>query len=348
MQQQTDLFFYKFRSLLIGLSTIAFFLLISALITAIGSDSVLATKNSPSSVDSFATPLSDSPNAVTDGANALANGSKRVMLSTGIGLYRFCHSVTGTTAQSGKAVVHGSTTTVGAVWDGVSFVGRGIGSGFAFTFRTAGAAVMFTLHAPGKVVGSVTHTKVSSLIRPADDSNSKKTVPVISSEQTAAILASYNAQQRQQITDWQAAQAVANRGLGGSIVAGDPNHGGYPAKWDNAVQDSRLDSWGMYNRECVSYAAWKVYQTYGTMPYWGGVGNANQWIRDARNAGIATGSAPQVHSVAISMRGYYGHAMWVEKVSGSMIYVSQYNYDLHGHYSEMWVNASSFTYIYFK
>jgi surface antigen len=48
------------------------------------------------------------------------------------------------------------------------------------------------------------------------------------------------------------------------------------------------------------------------------------------------------------MQGYYGHAMWVEKVSGSMIYVSQYNYDLRGHYSEMWVNGSAFTYIYFK
>jgi hypothetical protein len=31
-----------------------------------------------------------------------------------------------------------------------------------------------------------------------------------------------------------------------------------------------------------------------------------------------------------------------------MIYDSQYNYDLHGHYSEMWVNGSDLTYIYFK
>lgn len=347
MQQQTDLLFYKFRSLFIGLSTIAFFVLISALITAIGANSVLATKNNPSTVDTFATPLSDTPNAVTDGANALVNSSKHVLLSTGIGLYRFCHSVTNVAAGSGKAVAHGSAATIGGIWDGTTFVGRGIGHGFAFTFRTAGSAVMFTVHTPGRIVGSVTHTKVSSIIRPADDTN-KKAVPVISSDQTAAILASYNAQQRQQIADWQAAQAAANRGLGGSIVAGDPNHGGYPAQWDNARQDSRLDNWGMYNRECVSYAAWKVYQTYGHMPYWGGVGNANQWIRDARNAGIATGAAPQVHSVAISLRGYYGHAMWVEKVSGNMIYVSQYNYDLRGHYSEMWVNASSFTYIYFK
>jgi surface antigen len=203
---------------------------------------------------------------------------------------------------------------------------------------------MFTIRAPVRIVGSVTHVHASAIIQPTSD----KTIPVISSETTATILASLNVQQRQQITDWQAAQAVANRGLGGSIIAGDPNHGGYPAKWDNARQDGQIDSWGMYNRECVSYAAWKVYQTYGDMPYWGGVGNANQWVRDAKKAGIPTGAAPQVHSVAISMYGYYGHAMWVEAVKGNMIYVSQYNYDLHGHYSEMWVNASSFTYIYFK
>jgi surface antigen len=83
------------------------------------------------------------------------------------------------------------------------------------------------------------------------------------------------------------------------------------------------------------------------MPYWGGVGNANQWPGDARAAGIATGSTPKVHSVAISMGGAFGHAMWVEAVSGNMIYVSQYNYDLAGHYSEMWVNGGSFTYLYF-
>jgi surface antigen len=186
---------------------------------------------------------------------------------------------------------------------------------------------------------------VASIIRPSEDD----TLPVIDSETSEAVLAQLNAQQRQIISDQLAAQAAANRGLGGTILAGDPNHGGYPTKWDAPVrQDSQIDSWGMYNRECVSYAAWKVYQTYGHMPYWGGVGNANQWIRDARRAGIPTGTTPQVHSVAISMRGYYGHAMWVEKVSGDMIYVSQYNYDLRGHYSEMWVNASSFTYIYFR
>jgi peptidoglycan hydrolase CwlO-like protein len=163
--------------------------------------------------------------------------------------------------------------------------------------------------------------------------------------------AAYNQQiqsNQQQISNLRAQQLAANRALGGSVVAGDPGHGGYPSRWDAPVyQDSLVDSWGMYNRECVSYTAWKVYQTYGYMPYWGGVGNANQWPGDAQAAGIPTGYTPKVHSVAISMHGAYGHAMWVEAVSGNMIYVSQYNYDLQGHYSEMWVNGSNFIYLYF-
>ncbi|HSX18294.1 MAG TPA: CHAP domain-containing protein [Candidatus Saccharimonadales bacterium] len=150
-----------------------------------------------------------------------------------------------------------------------------------------------------------------------------------------------------QIASLRMQQLAANHRLGGTAVAGDPGHGGYPAYLDNAYQDSLIDPWGMLNRECVSYTAWKVQQTYGYMPYWGGVGNANQWPSDAQSAGIPTGSVPRVHSVAISMGGAYGHAMWVEAVNGNMIYVSQYNYDLAGHYSEMYINGSGLIYIYF-
>jgi len=167
--------------------------------------------------------------------------------------------------------------------------------------------------------------------------------------------AAYNAQiqaNSSQISKLRAAQAAANATLGSHVTAGDPGHGGYPSKWANAAQDSVVDNWGMYNRECVSYAAWKVYQTYGYMPYWGGRGNANQWPGDARSAGIATGSTPRANSVAIWNVGAFGHAMWVEAVNGDgSIYVSQYNYDYQGHYSEMYVSAAkaaSFTYIYFN
>lgn len=151
-----------------------------------------------------------------------------------------------------------------------------------------------------------------------------------------------------QIASLRAQQRAANLALGGNVVAGDPNHGGYPNYLFNAPKDSLVDPWGMFNRECVSYTAWKVQQTYGYMPFWGGRGNANQWPSDAQAAGIPTGYTPKVHSVAISMSGFYGHAMWVEAVSGNMIYVSQMNFDLAGSYSEMWVNGSNFIYLYFN
>ena len=150
-----------------------------------------------------------------------------------------------------------------------------------------------------------------------------------------------------QIMSLRAQQAALNRQLGGVPTAGDPGHGGYPAIWNNSAQDSMIDNWGMFNRECVSYTAWKVYQTYGYMPYWGGSGNANQWPGDAQRAGIPIGTVPKVHSVAIWNVGAFGHAMWVEAVNGNTIYVSQYNYDYQGHYSEMSISASGLTFIYF-
>lgn len=160
------------------------------------------------------------------------------------------------------------------------------------------------------------------------------------------------ASNQKQIATLRAQQAAANARLGGGITAGDPGHGGYPSNLNNAAQDTLIDPWGMYNRECVSYTAWKVYETYGYMPYWGGRGNANQWPGDARAAGIPTGSSPKAGSVAIWNVGYFGHAMWVEAVNDDgSLWVSQYNYDYQGHYSEMRVSAgmaSQLTYIYFQ
>jgi len=149
-----------------------------------------------------------------------------------------------------------------------------------------------------------------------------------------------------QIMSLRAQQAALNRQLGGVPSAGDPGHGGYPAVWNNAGQDTMLDSWNMYNRECVSYTAWKVYQTFGINTQYG-FGNANQWPGNAQRAGITISATPRVHSVAIWNVGAFGHAMWVEAVNGNTIYVSQYNYDYQGHYSEMSISASGLTYIYF-
>lgn len=149
------------------------------------------------------------------------------------------------------------------------------------------------------------------------------------------------------------AAALAASGAGGGAVAGDPGRGGYPNNLANAPQDSIVDPWGMYNRECVSYVAWKVYQKNGYMPYWGGHGNANQWPANARAAGIPMGSTPRVGSVGVIYAGPYGHVVWVNSINANgTINISQYNYNFGsgpGMYSEMYnVSPSAYSvYIYF-
>lgn len=152
-----------------------------------------------------------------------------------------------------------------------------------------------------------------------------------------------------QIGALRAAQAAANRKFGGKVVAGDPNRGGYPSKWHNAPMNAYVDSWGMYSRQCVSYAAWRVYASGKHMPYWGGHGNANQWDNNAIAEGIPTGSQPRAGAIAIQNEGFYGHAMYVEAVlPNNQIYISQYNYGWDGEYSEMTRSASGLIYIYFE
>lgn len=139
------------------------------------------------------------------------------------------------------------------------------------------------------------------------------------------------------IADLRKQQTAANaRFTGSSYVPGSGATcgGGYPAKWCNAPMDSIVDTWGMYNRECVSYTAFRVAASGRFMPYWGGRGNANQWDDNARAAGIPTDNNPQPGDIAISNSGFYGHAMYVEGVNGDgTINISQYNAAWDGRYS---------------
>jgi len=124
--------------------------------------------------------------------------------------------------------------------------------------------------------------------------------------------------------------------------------GGYP--WANAspFPNSYPDPWGMYQRQCVSYTAWRVAKSGRNMPYWGGVGNAYQWPGNARAAGIAVDGNPQPGDVAISSAGYYGHAMYVESVlGGGKVRVSQYNANWSGNYSVSDVSIAGLEFIHF-
>jgi surface antigen len=142
-----------------------------------------------------------------------------------------------------------------------------------------------------------------------------------------------------QIASLRAQQAAENARLfsGAKVVLGsacDTGHGDtYPSPWCSSGQDSMIDSWGMFNRECVSYTAWKVAESGRYMPYWGGIGNANQWDDNARRAGIPVDTNPQAGDVAIKNSQPYGHAMYVESVNGDgTINISQYNANLNGQF----------------
>ncbi len=152
-----------------------------------------------------------------------------------------------------------------------------------------------------------------------------------------------------QISELKRQQAAENARLfTNGVPKGIPGGGGYPGAWANAPIDSIVDTWGMYNRECVSFTAWKVWNSGRYMPYWGGIGNANQWDDNARAAGIPVDTSPRPGDVAISNRGVYGHAMYVEHVyNDGTIYVSQYNAGLDGYYSEARINAAGLYFIHF-
>ena len=159
-----------------------------------------------------------------------------------------------------------------------------------------------------------------------------------------------------EIASLRAQQIAANAKFIGNAGSGVNCGGGYPGhavssfgRWGcNYPLDSGVDNWGMYNRECVSYTAFKVAASGRNMPYWGGRGNAKNWPANARAAGIPVDGNPQVGDVAISTSGTYGHAMYVEAVlGGGKILISQYNAAWDGRYSEAVIGAGGLHFIHF-
>lgn len=131
--------------------------------------------------------------------------------------------------------------------------------------------------------------------------------------------------QLSQLSGLYALRAAAHAQSGGS--------GGYPAIWANAPQDSMVDDWYYYNRECVSFVAWK--RAMEGRPT-SGYGNAAQWPVNS--------STPTVGSVAVwgYSIGAYGHVAYVEAVyADGSIMVSQYNWGLRGEFSTMTISPGS-------
>lgn len=119
--------------------------------------------------------------------------------------------------------------------------------------------------------------------------------------------------------------------------------GGYPYCM---AQDTYVDPWNLYNRECVSYVAWALANRFGkNVNAWHGDGNAYEWVWSAPQwSGAWRVYSPQPGDVVVLPRsgGFapVGHVMIVESVSGDGMFVSQYNFYGTGQYSTMWVKNS--------
>lgn len=178
-------------------------------------------------------------------------------------------------------------------------------------------------------------------------------------EATYRSLAASNKEKVRKLKEQQQA-ALAARYANNMPTGGASCGGGYPAdrpspsgmRWGcNYAQDNTWDNWGMYNRQCVSYTAYKVAASGRYMPYWGGVGHAWQWPGNARRAGIPVDNNPRVGDVAIIPKSWdvpYGHAMYVERVyDNGDIFVSQYNINWQGEYSTMKIPKAGIEFIHF-
>lgn len=160
---------------------------------------------------------------------------------------------------------------------------------------------------------------------------------------------------RQMVNDLRSQQIELNQKIfaqtASQSFAGDPNKGGYPSMWANAPLNSYVDTWGMFSRQCVSYAAFKVAQSGRDMPrnwpsyYYrygpGHGGNARDWLGNARIDGIPYDKTPKAGDVGVLPVGPYGHVVYVERVlDDGRIYISDYNYDWQGNYREAIINPS--------
>ncbi len=131
----------------------------------------------------------------------------------------------------------------------------------------------------------------------------------------------------------------------------------YPSQWATPTKDSVIDTWQMYNRESVSYTAWKVNETFTTLPQpfpFNGQ-NANSWVSVARTYHaqgypVNVTSIPAVHEVGIQNNvSAPGFSVWVEAVdtTNNTVTVSSYNDGATGEYNVKVMPATSFQYIQF-
>lgn len=228
---------------------------------------------------------------------------------------------------------------------GAKTVAMGTVNSAKFAGKTVAIGASFVLHVPGKVINTVSPSKiVSSTIRPADNMQ----VPTITQ---------LHAQQAQiiQTGTEQVSITAASQGAGGACDIGEGN-GGYPMSWCNAPMDSvpTINYSGDHiNRECTSYAYW-YFSTIEGHSDLSVHGNAKYW---AATSNYPTHAAPAVGAIGVETAGVYGHVAIVQALPGQKyegqtvpsgyVLVSEMNYDWNGHFRYSYSPLSKFSaYIY--
>ena len=123
----------------------------------------------------------------------------------------------------------------------------------------------------------------------------------------------------------------------------------YPDRLKNAAQDSLVDPWSFYNRECTSFVAWRLNHDAGIAftnwydgYHWG---DAAIWKTAALNSGVLVDDNPRVGAVAWWAKGSpgssRGHVAWVMSVGSSSITIEEYNYLHAGKYDQRTISTTS-------
>lgn len=128
---------------------------------------------------------------------------------------------------------------------------------------------------------------------------------------------------------------------GEEVEPGKGSSNTYPNPYRSAAPDTLVDPSTCYNRECVSYVAWKIAEVKGKWPPRTGDMNAKNWLQRLPSWGYRQVSAPVEGGkyVGVLPQGTYGHVVWYEY--GNTI--SEYNYNYQHNYGMRAINLSQYT-----
>ncbi len=149
----------------------------------------------------------------------------------------------------------------------------------------------------------------SELIIPAEDTNSSLAWLEEINKEKARQQKLAEAARRKQL-----AQQNRNRGTSNSRTNTSSN-GGY---------EIIGTIWGSYNGGLPGWCTWYVHYKRPDLP--NGMGNARDYLRSARAAGLATGTVPRVNAIFVNGASGWGHAGIIKEVHGDRLVVEDMNY----------------------